>query len=60
MVVTHDLVLARRVGDRVAFLHDAKLRFLGTWEEADASRDPELEAFLAGREDTEEEMEVVA
>lgn len=60
VVVTHDLVLARRVGDRVAFLHDAKLRFLGTWEEADASRDPELEAFLAGREDTEEEMEVVA
>ena len=49
VVVTHDLALARRVGDRVAFLEDGKFRFTGTWEEADRADDPHLSAFLAGR-----------
>ncbi len=53
VVVTHDLALARRVGDRVAFLCGGRFRFIGTWEEADASDDPELAAFLAGREEVE-------
>ena len=53
VVVTHDLALARRVGDRVAFLCGGRFRFIGTWEEADASDDPELTAFLAGREEVE-------
>ena len=49
VVVTHDLALARRVGDRVAFLENGKFRFNGTWEEADQADDPHLAAFLAGR-----------
>jgi phospholipid/cholesterol/gamma-HCH transport system ATP-binding protein len=49
VVVTHDLPLARRVGDRVAFLHDGGFRFVGTWEEADAAEDALLSAFLAGK-----------
>lgn len=53
VVVTHDLPLARFVGDRVAFLCAGKFRFLGDWEEADASDDEELAAFLAGREEEE-------
>jgi ABC-type transporter Mla maintaining outer membrane lipid asymmetry ATPase subunit MlaF len=51
VVVTHDLPLARRVGDRLAFLLDGRFRFLGTWAEADADADPELSAFLAGLEE---------
>ncbi len=51
VVVSHDLALARRVGDRLAFLHDGRFRFVGTWAEADAGADPELTAFLAGREE---------
>lgn len=51
VVVTHDLPLARRVGDRLAFLQDGRFRFLGTWAEAEAGADPELAAFLAGREE---------
>jgi phospholipid/cholesterol/gamma-HCH transport system ATP-binding protein len=51
VVVTHDIPLARRVGDRLAFLADGRFRFLGTWAEAEASDDPELSGFLAGRED---------
>jgi len=55
VVVTHDLALARRVGDRLAFLHDGRFRFFGTWEEADDDDDPELAGFLAGREQEEED-----
>jgi phospholipid/cholesterol/gamma-HCH transport system ATP-binding protein len=49
VVVTHDLALARHVGDRVAFLEGGKFRFTGTWEEADRVDDPVFSAFLAGR-----------
>ena len=49
VVVTHDLALARRVGDRVAFLDGGKFRFVGTWDEADARRRRHAsDAFLAG------------
>jgi phospholipid/cholesterol/gamma-HCH transport system ATP-binding protein len=49
VVVTHDLALARHVGDRVAFLDRGAFRFAGTWEEADAVEDPLFRAFLAGK-----------
>ena len=52
MVVTHDLALARRVGDRVAFLDDGKFRFVGTLDEAGRSNDPLLSNFLAGKEES--------
>lgn len=55
VVVTHDLTLARTVADRLAFLYESRFRFLGTWEEADATDDDEFRAFLEGREDREEE-----
>jgi len=51
LVVTHDIVLARAVSDRIAFLHGGRFRFLGTFDEADRSPDPLLAAFLAGREE---------
>jgi phospholipid/cholesterol/gamma-HCH transport system ATP-binding protein len=50
VVITHDLPLARRVGDRIAYLSAGRFRFLGDWAAADASTDPELSDFLAGRE----------
>lgn len=54
IIVTHDLPLARRVGDRIAFLHRGRFRFVGSWDEADRSEDDLLAAFLAGREDIDE------
>jgi len=54
-VVTHDIPLARRVGDRVALLADGKFRFLGDWQEAERSDDPALCDFLSGREEEVEE-----
>jgi phospholipid/cholesterol/gamma-HCH transport system ATP-binding protein len=53
VVVTHDLPLARRVGNRIAFLSEGRLRFIGTWAEADASQEASLADFLAGREEEE-------
>ena len=54
VVVTHDIALARVVGDRVSLLHDSALRFVGTWDEVDASKDDVLTGFVAGREPAEE------
>jgi len=46
VVVTHDLGSAFLVADRVAFLHEGRIRFVGTPDEARASRDPFLHEFL--------------
>jgi phospholipid/cholesterol/gamma-HCH transport system ATP-binding protein len=51
VVVTHDIALARVVGDRVAFLDQGRFSFIGTWEEADGSSNQLLASFLAGREE---------
>lgn len=51
VVVTHDIALARLVGDRVAFLNDGRFSFVGDWEEADQTSVPLLADFLAGREE---------
>ncbi len=49
VVVTHDLPLARVVGDRLGFLEEGHFRFLGTWEEAKTSGDEVLMRFLNGQ-----------
>ncbi len=48
IVVTHDIHSAFTVGDRVAFLHEGKIRFDGTVEEARRSEEPLLRTFLEG------------
>jgi phospholipid/cholesterol/gamma-HCH transport system ATP-binding protein len=60
VVVTHDLALARRVGDRVAFLSGGRFSFVGPWEEAERAGDRDFADFLAGRERDEEEDEDAA
>ncbi len=55
VVVTHDVALARHVGDRIIFLAQGSFCFVGSWEEADASTDGRLTRFLAGEEDPEED-----
>ena len=57
VVVTHDLPLARRVGDRLAYLAGGRFTFIGTWDEADRHDDRDFADFLAGRERDEDEDE---
>src|SRR5690348_16847317 len=46
IVVTHDMRFARKLADRVVFLHESEARFFGTMEEMDASQDPVIREFL--------------
>lgn len=47
IVVTHDMALAKKLADRVVFLHEAKAHFFGTVAEMKRSQDPIIRQFLA-------------
>jgi phospholipid/cholesterol/gamma-HCH transport system ATP-binding protein len=47
IVVTHDMRFAKKLADRVVFLHGGKAHFFGTMEEMEHSDDPILKEFLA-------------
>lgn len=49
IVVTHDMKTAFHCADRVAFLHEGHLHFLGTIAELRASQDPIITDFIEGR-----------
>src|SRR3989454_4066710 len=46
VVVTHDMRLAKKLADRVVFLHEAKVIFFGTSEEMERSEEPIVKEFL--------------
>lgn len=46
VVVTHDIVAARTVADRVAFLHQGKFQFIGTFDEAARGGHPVLREYF--------------
>jgi phospholipid/cholesterol/gamma-HCH transport system ATP-binding protein len=46
IVVTHDMRLAKKLADRIVFLHEGNARFFGTMEEMEASQDPIIHEFL--------------
>jgi phospholipid/cholesterol/gamma-HCH transport system ATP-binding protein len=47
IVVTHDMRFAKKLADRVVFLHQGEAHFFGTMEEMECSSDPVLKEFLA-------------
>lgn len=47
IVVTHDMRFARKLADRVLFLHEGKALFFGTMEQMEASENPVLKEFLS-------------
>jgi phospholipid/cholesterol/gamma-HCH transport system ATP-binding protein len=49
IVVTHDMKNAFHVADRIAYLHEGRIRFHGTSEELRLSNDRTLQDFLHGR-----------
>nr|WP_246302099.1 ATP-binding cassette domain-containing protein [Granulicella arctica] len=46
IVVTHDMRFAKKLADRVVFLHQGKAHFFGTMEEMEQSDDEILKEFL--------------
>jgi phospholipid/cholesterol/gamma-HCH transport system ATP-binding protein len=47
IVVTHDMRFAKKLADRVVFLHAGRAHFFGTMEEMEKSSDPVLQEFLS-------------
>ncbi|MGA9799428.1 MAG: ATP-binding cassette domain-containing protein [Terriglobales bacterium] len=46
VVVTHDMRLAKKLADRVVFLHEAKALFVGTYSEMEQCDEPIVQEFL--------------
>jgi len=53
VVVTHDMQSAYAIADRIALLHQGRIRFVGTPDEVRAANDPVLRQFVEG---TSEEL----
>jgi phospholipid/cholesterol/gamma-HCH transport system ATP-binding protein len=53
VVVTHDLVSARKVGDRVAMLHEGEIVFEGTMDALFESDNPIVSRFVRGEAEEE-------
>lgn len=46
VVVTHDMRLAKKLADRLVFLHEARAIFFGTYKEMEKSDHPIIQEFL--------------
>lgn len=46
IVVTHDMRLAKKLAERVVFLHEAKAIFFGTYEQMEKCGEPIIQEFL--------------
>lgn len=49
IAVTHDMVAAYKIADRIAMLHDGKIIFSGTPEETKNTSNPIVRQFIEGR-----------
>jgi len=56
--ITHDMVSARKIADRIAMLYRGKIVWQGPTEEIDTSGSPYVEQFIHGRADGPIKMEV--
>jgi len=49
VTITHDLISAKRVGDRVAMLYEGRILWEGAIDHIDACKDPYVRQFLEAR-----------
>jgi phospholipid/cholesterol/gamma-HCH transport system ATP-binding protein len=46
IVVTHDMRLAKKLADRIVFLHEGKVLFFGTYTEMEKCEEEVVKEFL--------------
>src|SRR6185436_31754 len=56
--ITHDMASARKIGDRIAMLHEGKLIWQGPVAEIDRSGNGHVEQFIHGRAEGPIQMQV--
>ena len=49
IAVTHDMVSAYKIADRIAMLHDGNIRIIGTPDEIRNTNDPLVQQFILGK-----------
>jgi phospholipid/cholesterol/gamma-HCH transport system ATP-binding protein len=58
--ITHDLVSARKIADRIAMLHQGRIIWCGPTAEIDHSGNPVVDQFINGRAEGPIKMEIRA
>ena len=48
VIISHDMASTKRLADKVAFLHDGKIIFYGSYDEFIAEKLPPIQAFVDG------------
>ncbi len=56
--ITHDMVSARKISDRIAMIHKGKIVWTGPTADIDNSGNPYVDQFIHGRADGPIKMEV--
>lgn len=58
--ITHDMVSARKIGDRIAMLHEGRIIWQGPAAEIDRANNPYVDQFVHGRAEGPIQMQVRA
>ena len=58
--ITHDMVSARKIADRIAMLHAGRIVWIGSATEIDCSGNPYVEQFINGRAEGPIQMQIRA
>ena len=56
VAVTHDMISAYKIADRIAMLHEGRIRVVGTPREIQATQDPIVKQFITGVSDFHQEV----
>jgi phospholipid/cholesterol/gamma-HCH transport system ATP-binding protein len=57
IAVTHDMVSAYKIADRIAMLHEGRIHVAGTPTEIQATTDPVVRRFITGMSEIQEEVQ---